>query len=177
MTDLYTPSPGDIGLTQIHGDVGLGIRTAQWLDGDGFVDYEHAFVHTGGGWIVEAEPGGARVGHTAEYVHNTVLWLSCPTEYGAAVAAAAEAYVGVPYSFLDYGAIAARRLHLPVPGLREYIGDTGHMICSQLADRAAADGGWHLFADGRWPGYVTPGDLYRLQIVQDEIALRAGDEG
>jgi len=174
VVDLYTPSPGDIGLTQIQSGVGLGIRAAQWLDGDGFVNYEHAFVYTGNGWIVEAEPSGARKAALAEYASNTVAWLHCPVQYGSAVAAAAEAYLGVPYSFLDYAAIAAHRLHLPAPGLREYIGDTGHMICSQLADRAAADGGWHLFADGRWPGYATPGDLYRLRTVLDPVDLKTG---
>jgi hypothetical protein len=177
MVDLYTPSPGDIGLTQIQGGIGVGIRAAQWLGGDGFANFEHAFTYTGNGWIVEAEPGGARKAALAEYATSMVAWLHCPVQYGAAVAAAAGSYLGVPYSFLDYAAIAAHRLHLPTPGLHAYIADTGHMICSQLADRAAADGGWHLFADGRWSGYVTPGDLYHLQIVQDEIALRAGDEG
>jgi hypothetical protein len=39
---------------------------------------------------------------------------------------------------------------------------TKHMICSQLADETALRGGWHLFDDGRWPGYVPPCDLYRL---------------
>jgi hypothetical protein len=33
------------------------------------------------------------------------------------------------------------------------------MMCSQLADQCRADGGSHLFDDGRWPGYVTPLDI------------------
>jgi hypothetical protein len=36
------------------------------------------------------------------------------------------------------------------------------MICSQLVDQCYQDAGVHLFADGRWPGDVTPADLYRL---------------
>jgi hypothetical protein len=167
----YVPSPGDIGLTRIHGWVGLLIRFGQWLNGGGFRDYEHAFVYVGLGQIIEAEPGGALLSLLTRYAPDTVLWVPCPPGLGAAVALAARAYgpgangrppVGVGYSFLDYLALAAHRLHLPLPGLRTYIESTGHMICSQLADRAAADAGWHLFTDGRWPGYVTPGDLLEL---------------
>jgi hypothetical protein len=68
----------------------------------------------------------------------------------------------VPYSFLDYAALAAHRWHIPTPGLKRFVGDTGHMICSQLVDQAAADGGWRLFDDQRWPGFVTPGALWQL---------------
>jgi hypothetical protein len=49
------------------------------------------------------------------------------------------------------------------------------MICSQLADTAAAEGGWHLFEDGRWPGDVTPGDLYRLYQGQRAQRMKTGD--
>ncbi|MGW9433129.1 hypothetical protein ACWHA1_35035 [Streptomyces decoyicus] len=78
------------------------------------------------------------------------------------ICAAATRYVGVPYSFLDYLAIATHRFHLPVPGLRRYVASTRHMICSQLVDRCYLDAGVHLFADGRWPGYVTPMALHHL---------------
>lgn len=159
---VYVPLPGDIGLTQISGSVGRAIRAGQWLDGDGYADYEHAFVYTGGGHIVEAEPGGALDSMLDRYDATRIAWLRCPNPYRVGVAEAARRYVGVPYSFLDYAAVGAHRLHLPAPGLRSYIESTGHMICSQLCDRAAMDGGWHLFEDGRWPGYVTPGDLWGL---------------
>jgi hypothetical protein len=66
---------------------------------------------------------------------------------------------GVPYSFLDYGALTAHTLHLPVPGLQHFIATDHHMICSQLVDQACLDSGWHLFDDNRWPGYVKPSDL------------------
>lgn len=158
--DLISDVPmGSIGLTQIHGEVGRLIRLGQWLNGDGFADYEHAFVYVGNGRIVEAEPGGARL---APLRYDRIDWIACPEQYGDAVADAACELVGTPYSFADYAALAARRLHIPVPGLREYIADSGHMVCSQLCDEAAQRGGWHLFDDGRWPGYCTPGDLYKL---------------
>lgn len=162
----YSPQPGDIGVCRIPGRVGLAIRAGQWLVGDGFANYEHAFVLTGAGRIVEAEVGGALDSPLDRYDAATVLWLRCPTALGPAVAAAALGYLGVPYSFLDYAAIGAHRFRLPAPGLRAYVGSTRHLICSQLADQAAADGGWHLFDDGRWPGYVTPGALRRLAAEQ-----------
>lgn len=174
---MYEPQPGDIGITQIHGAVGLGIRVGQWLNGDGFANYEHAFVVTevvpDGDrkrpivLIVEAEPGGAHEVPLAQYNHNTIAWLRCPEPYRHDVAAAALALRGTPYSFLDYAAIAAHRLHLPIPWLRSYVRSSKHLICSQLADRAAANGGWRLFDDGRWDGYVTPDDLWHLALELD----------
>lgn len=157
-----TPLPGDIGLASIPGNVGRLIRLGQCLNGDGYRDLEHAFVVVEAGSdvkIVEAEPGGARF---VPLHYDNVLWLRCPSQYGPAVAAAARELIGTPYSFLDYLALAAVRLHLPSRRIRSYVANTGHMICSQLADEAARRGGWHLFDDGRLPQDVTPGDLARL---------------
>jgi hypothetical protein len=167
---MYQPQPGDIGLTQIEGRVGRLIRLGQWLNGTGFADYEHAFVYLGNGQIIEAEPGGARIVELTEYDQRTLAWLKCPPQYGEAVAAAAHTLEHVPYSAADYLAIAAHRLHLPLPWLKTYVASSKHLICSQLADRAAAMGGWQLYDDGRWDGYVTPGDLWELVQRQNNAA-------
>jgi hypothetical protein len=156
------PHAGDIGLVVMRGDLGRLIRVGQWLDGDGFENYEHAFVYLGDESLVEAEPGGARREPSTKYDSFDVVRLECPPQCRAAVVEAARELIGTPYSFLDYAALATHRLHVPAPGLRHYIGDTGHLICSQLADEAARRGGWHLFDDNRWPGYVTPGALFQL---------------
>lgn len=170
----YEPKPGDIGLTQISGWGGRAIRLGQWLNGDGYADYEHAFVVTEyrqglptTPWIVEAMPGGAQ--HVKNW-HDPARtrYLVCPDEHREAVAAAARGFVGVPYSWLDYTSLALHRFHVPAPHLRAYIRDSGHMICSQLADAAADRGGWHLFDDGRWEADVTPGDLNRLWVSLPE---------
>ncbi|MFI7102344.1 hypothetical protein ACIBK8_23660 [Streptomyces sp. NPDC050161] len=159
------PQPGDIGLTQIPGTAGRLIRIGQWLNGNGFADYQHAFLVLPDGQLLEAEPGGARIARLDSYADADVLYVS-PPEYSpqhrADVCAAALKYVGVPYSFLDYLAIATHRIHLNVPGLRRYVAATGHMICSQLVDQCYQDAGMHLFDDGRWPGYVTPLALHEL---------------
>lgn len=159
-----TPTLGSIGLVTIPGTAGRLIRLGQWLNGDGYRDYEHAFVVVAvglGTMIVEAEPGGAQLNPLH---YQDVLWLPCPVEYGPAVAAAARSMIGTPYSWLDYLALAAVRLHLPSRRLRRYVADSGHMICSQLADHAAGLGGWVLFHDGRSPEDVTPGDLSHLAV-------------
>jgi hypothetical protein len=159
--------PGDIGLVRISGFVGFLIRLGQWLCGDGFGDFEHAFVYIGDGKIVEAEPGGARIADLTEYVGKTVRVIPAPTaEIGLAVADAARRYVGVGYSALDYDYIAIRRrlrwLAWMLPWLKKRIASEKRMICSQLADAAAYVGTWDLFDDGRWEGDVTPGDLDEL---------------
>jgi hypothetical protein len=168
----YKPRPGDIGITRISGAGGAAIRLAQWANGTGWTKYQHAFQFlgkiegaTGDDWIIEAMPGGARLIRNWHTAADTV-YLRCPDQYRTAVVAAALALKGTPYSAADYAAIAAHRLHVPSSHLRRFIESSGHLICSQLVDRAADRGGWHLFDDGRWDGYVTPNDLVRLYIAQ-----------
>ena len=158
------PQPGDFAVVSAGGIAGPLISFGEWLNGDGFGEWEHAFLYVGGGDIIQAEPGGASerplTGHAHTLWSSDAIPLTDPQRH--AICAAAEGYLGIPYSFLDYAALAAHRLHLDVPGLRAYISDTGHMICSQLVDQCYADAGVHLFADGRWPGYVTPASLASL---------------
>lgn len=125
--------------------------------------------------VVQAEPHGAEEVPWEPYWGDSVhLWSTgilppCPPAAKAALKYAgyehqgfgryAKVRPGVPYSFLDYQAIAMHHYRIPAPGLQQYIASTGHQICSQLADQCRRDGGSHLFTDGRWPGYVTPLDI------------------
>lgn len=161
---MVDPLPGDFGLVPMGGDAGRLIRLGQWLNGDGFADYEHAFVLVDGGMIVEAESGGAR--RTAMH-YEKVLWstghVALTDAQRRGIVAAADGYVGTPYSAADYFALAAHRLDLPwSQALKGYVATSAHMICSQLVDRCYQDAGVQLFDDGRWCGYVTPGSLCRL---------------
>lgn len=160
-----TSSPARIGLVKIHGAVGFGIKLGQWFNGDGFIDWSHAFMDLGDGTVIEAEPGGARIVPLSEYDHAKVYW--CDGIYSQVspllrgrIADEARKLKGTPYSFLDYDAIAAHRLGLDTRFLQRYIEDTGHLICSQLVDLAYERGGFKIFTDGRWDGFVTPGDIY-----------------
>jgi len=148
--------------------VGPLIRFGEFLNGDGFSDYEHAFCYVGGpdDLILEAEPGGSRL-VPFHYEMRTCLWTSGIPAFALAVSTGrveeiARRYTGIGYSFLDYAALSMHRLGIPAPGLRRFIGTTRHMICSQLADQFRLDLGSHLFNDGRWPGFVTPAEIANL---------------
>jgi hypothetical protein len=161
--------PGDFVLVTQRSDVGKLIRVGQWLNGDGFADYEHAAIYVGNGMLAEEGPKtGARIAPVTEYPADWLLWSSgiipLTAEQRTAITVAAYQYVrkGTGYSFLDYLALASHRLHIPAPGLRAYVASSGHMICSQYVDQCYLNAGVHLFSDGRWQGYVTPGSLRQL---------------
>jgi hypothetical protein len=169
--------PGDWFCVDTRTLVGRLIIVGEWLNGDGFRDYEHAAVVTAVNplMIVEARSSGAAE-VPYHYEGCRTIWstgLIEPPDRDAIVEAARD-FIGTPYSFLDYFALALHRLHIPAPGLRSYIASTGHMICSQLVDQCELNGGMHLFTDGRWPGYVTPaalGDLLlRVRAQRDPQA-------
>ena len=161
MTD---PQPGDFCCVSTSGPAGTLIALGEKLNGDAFTRYQHAFVYVGGMLVVEAEAAGARTRKLTSFRDTGLaLWstgaVTLTGRQRDAICLAARGYIGTPYGWADYFAIAAHRFHLPVAGLRGYIASTKSMICSQLTDQCYADAGVHLFADGRWPGYVTPADL------------------
>jgi hypothetical protein len=168
---------GDLVLIQESSDVGQLVRFGQWLNGDGFHDFEHVAVYDGKGGVYEETPrDGAehnpfRPAKTCQLFWSTDIILLNDTQRAGIIASCekyVEAHVG--YSFADYFAIAAHRLHIPAPHLKAYIKSSGHMICSQFVDQVLFENNYHLFNDGRWQGDVTPGDIYnRLLEIQDVI--------
>jgi cell wall-associated NlpC family hydrolase len=163
-----TRQPGDFAAVDTGGDVGTLIKIGEGLNGEGFGEYAHALIYVGGGQIVEAEPGGAR--KRVRGVEPGDLWstglIPLTAQQRAAICRAADGYVGTGYSALDYLALAAHRFRIPVPGLRQYIADSGHMICSALVDKCYQDAGVQLFDDNRWNGYVTPKSLANLLLAR-----------
>jgi cell wall-associated NlpC family hydrolase len=162
------PEPGDFEVVKMGGDSGKLIRVAQFLNGSGFSNYEHARLYIGDGKCVQAEPGGAAI---VDYDPNDGgMWstgaIKLTNDDRAVITTSAVGYARahVGYSEADYFALAAHRLHmgLLVPGLRDYVESSGHMICSQLVDKCYQNAKIQLFKDGRWNGYVTPGDLAEL---------------
>jgi hypothetical protein len=166
---------GDFCLVPISGTVGKLIEFGQWLDGDGFTDYDHAEIYIGQespeapyGLTFAAYPDGAKtvpLPCLPERLPNA-LWstdhFDIPAETRAAIVTNALALKGTPYSAFEYFLLAAHRLHFPIPLLKDLISSSKHMICSQLVDYVYMQSGVHLFSDNRWPGYVTPGDLAKL---------------
>lgn len=176
----FNPQPGDFCL--VSGRpwyVTWPIRAGEYLNGDGFghfvtfpddtrhfEGFSHAFVVIESGNIIEAEPGGARLAALAPYRDTTQggtfvssTW-DLTAEQRQTICANAEKHLGRPYSGMDYVALFAHRLHLPLPGLRQFVADSRHEICSQLVDDVYTESDLHMFQDGRWPGYVTPMGLY-----------------
>jgi hypothetical protein len=168
---------GDFCVVPISGYVGWLISVGEWANGSGFHDYDHAEIYVGNpegfvplkyGYTLGAYPGGARlVGLTSEPVKvQNSLWSSGYFELTdgsrTEIVEKGLSLIGVPYSSLDYFALAAHHLHLPVPFIKSYIASTKHLICSQLVDYVYEQCGIHLFKDNRWPGYVTPADLAQL---------------
>jgi cell wall-associated NlpC family hydrolase len=161
---MTTPLPGDFALTKIRGLAGAFVHAGQALVGD-TAPVHHAFVYVGGGQIVQAMPGGAEL-IRLEDASPVVQWstgiIDLTARRRALIMCAARELVGTPYSFLDYGSIALAHFRIRPRWVRDFVADTGHMICSQLVDEVYRRAGIHLFDDGRLPGDVTPGDLYRL---------------
>ena len=179
-----TARPGDFGVVHVQGAVGWLIRIGQWILGDGFADYEHAFVvvdaDADGLRIVEAEPRGARCVHLSIYSGRDIRIYQAPDEARDRIIAAAMSLVGTPYSFLDYAALALwrfkildHRIAAASVILRGYVQAVGHMMCSQLVDYSYELAGVHLFTDGRLPQDVTPADLY--QLIQAQQRAMAPD--
>jgi uncharacterized protein YycO len=171
---MVTPVAGDFGLVSISGNVGFLIRLGQWINGDGFANYEHAFVYIGTDQIVEAEPGGARIAQLSEYDGREILWstdlLPLTDDDRNKIIKTAVGFVGTPYSFLDYFLIALYRCSIKLPGVAKRVEDTGHLICSQLVAESDAEAGIKLTPESTWypPYLITPGKLrkYLLSLAK-----------
>jgi uncharacterized protein YycO len=166
------PMPGDFGLVKTGGQGFAGL--VAWAIRFGTdAPVNHAFVYVGDGRIVEAEPGGACESSVDRY--GDVVWSTgrldvelTTTQRWAIVQAALDA-VGTPYGWLDIVAIALAQKRLgglvdSDDWIARRISNDGTLICSQLVDVAYKAAGVGLFADGRLPGLVSPGDLYRLLV-------------
>ena len=170
-----TYRPGSFFLAAAEGWAGYGIALGEALAGSPS-RYTHAgIILDADGTVLEAEPHGARLGNVRAYKHTLISdgpvqsylaqngYVDAHPDHGSkirtAVVAEARKLVGVPYSALDYLALAALHLHLPSAWIRQRVESSGHLICSALVDRAYMNAGIHLFDDGRLPGDVMPSDL------------------
>jgi len=170
---MARPRPGDFAVVDTRTRAPLLIQLAKRLSRGGYMMFDHAVicsrVRSGIIYIVEARPGGAQE-NAWHYDDHDHLWSTGVVKTSANAGRAALAYVGKPYSWLDYGAIAAHAWHLWVPGVRHFMRSTRHLTGSQLVDRAELDAGIHLFTDRRPRGYVRPSDLADLILEIGELA-------
>jgi uncharacterized protein YycO len=164
------PKPGDFGLTKIGGILGFFVSLGQHLAGDSS-KYTHAFIVLDNEYIIAAQPGGARLDKLIDYKNKAIYSnLDLTPQQRSAIVDHARGCEGIPYSYLDYLAIALARFGIKPKWLKKFIANKGHMICSQMVDEAYRKAGIHLFKDDRLPQEVTPGDLlYVLVREQDWI--------
>lgn len=142
-----------------------------------------------GPMVAQAEPHGMEeieigLEHwTDEWIYIRPRWTD--EMQGAHVAAIAKMMTikKIPYGTADYAAIAAHRVHLPVPRLDHFIaavardGYPKRAICSQANDfqltkAGGLDGNGHVFDDRRLPQDVVPSELFlRLIDLRPEILV------
>lgn len=174
---MAQPRPGDFCCVPVCGVTGLAISAGQWLDGDRWSAYRHAGVFVGQadaagqwGYTVSTYPAGH--GKVALPCQPALLpgslWssglVSLASEQRTGIVSWALARQDTGYSLADYAALALHRLGMNDPGLQRYVKSTRKMICSQFTDAAYRFNGVQLFDDGRWEGFVTPGDLAGLLL-------------
>jgi hypothetical protein len=184
MSTLSDLRPGDIGFA-LHvrpKSADLLILAGQTMLGQPGYPH-HVFVVTQAFprlMAVEAMPNGAReVDIDGRWGADYVYLRPAYTEkfggtFSIHVARAARRYVDVPYSFADYAAIAGLHFGIRNGLIRQYVKSSKHMICSQLADQALCDAGFHVFNDNRLSQDVTPAALFAgLKAMPGTIELGA----
>lgn len=172
------PQPGDFGVVATTGPLldRLAARVIRWGTDS---PVNHAFVYTGSGRIVEAVRR-VRLGYADEY--DDIIWstgrlpaeLTPSTSQRDEIVATATSMVGDRYNALDIVAIGLAQKRIDPDRMAHWaekppwyvrrLNADHREICSQVVDAAYLAAGLHLFDDGRLPGLVSPGDLYRLLL-------------
>ena len=120
------------------------------------------------GTTVEAQPGGAVVGHLSRYKRHLVVVNDLEPLDDATrawIVDEARALIGTPYSWLDIAALGLTALGIRWAWLARRVARTDRLVCSQAVDLAYQRAGVQMYDDGRLPSAVTPGDLL-LRIAQ-----------
>lgn len=175
---------GDLLLLRIEGFVGFLVWLMQVINRDTSY-WTHVAVVLDEETLFEAQPGGARITLIKEYAERpgTVVksyqkpidlagvampYRLAPLEdlltpaIRRQVVVEARSMVHVGYNFDTYVYLALYRFGVRPQWLKNRVQNDDRVICSQAADKVYAEAGVHLFADGRMPYDVTPGDLGTL---------------
>lgn len=181
--DLHL-KPGDILLLRIEGFVGWLVWLMQVINRDTSY-WTHVAVVLDDDTVFEAQPGGAVITPLSKYLDRPGAVVSYyqrpmpgrPKEYELAplanvlneslrarIVRRAREMKDLGYNWTTYFYLAAFRLGIKPRWLRWRVQNSDKVICSQAADLIYDDEGVHLFADGRMPYDVTPGDLGTLAL-------------
>jgi hypothetical protein len=111
---------------------------------------------------VSAEPGGVIVRTNAAYQNVTWSKFKLDDEQKAAIVAAGNASLKLPYNYAIYLPLFLSRLtHIPVPVfIAKWLGKRRNVDCSQLGDDIYHAAGIDLFTESS--DIVTPGDFERM---------------
>jgi len=174
MTNLL---PGDIALVTNHNFAASMIRLGDWLKckrlGLEHNSYNHAAIYIGHGQVVQAEPNGACASDADSIGEIAWYRLKDVSPWGPEVAANhALDFVGMPYSWLDIGALALDDIGWNVQSddrkltrIGKRIASSKSMICSALVVRAYQAAGVDLLP-GQMAGEVSPADLGRCALLE-----------
>lgn len=125
----------------------------------------HAAVITGtDGAMVEAEPGGARLGNINEYKGRYILLSAAEEstpEQRQIVVDAALHMVGVPYNDLGIIDDGLESLGIVWKWLAKAASSDHKLICSQIVASCGAVAGLGWMCGKKYPSEVTPADLGR----------------
>ncbi len=163
---LYLPKPGDIGLTSSRAWTGRAVRSLQALIDDDTI-VTHTFLVLYDGFIIEAQPGGAKFNRLDKYpdAQFTDVELTDAERYNICIEGISMH--GVGYSWLDYLALGLTHFKIfPADFVRRRVAKSDKLMCSQLCAEAYRRAGVDLFLDSRHPMDVTPGDLGRLAAAR-----------
>lgn len=157
------PAAGLYGVVKTHGLVPWIIRRATRSA------FDHAFVIVEDGAIVEAEPGGVRLGHLSEYYGCRIAINSAEevtVQQRAVVMATAKSMVGKPYNDLAFADDGLESLGWHWRWLLKRAAGDGEVVCSQMVALCGQAAGldWRGGADS--PTETTPAMLARRAGMQ-----------
>lgn len=178
--------PGDVILLRIEGFVGLVVDVMQRINRDTSY-WTHAAMVLDDDTVFEAQPGGAVItplkkyadrpgtvvsyyqkpkpGNPLEYELTPIANFMTGTRRDSIVRDARVMFErGYRYAWSTYLYLALYRFGIRPQWVKWAVGQPDQGICSQACDLLLADNGVHLFADGRMPYDVTPGDLATLAL-------------
>ena len=166
---LYLPRPGDIGLTSSRTWTGRIVRSMQALIDDHSL-VTHTFLVLYDGFIIEAEPGGAKFNRLTKYPEAQFTNIELTDQQRFTIVEEGIKMHGVGYGWLDYLSLGMTHFNIfPAAFVRQRVARSDRMICSQLCAEAYRRAGVELFPDRRLPMDVTPSDLGNLMAERAEL--------
>jgi hypothetical protein len=156
------------------------IETAIWLNGSSYNRHQDCALYIGdadqntpAGYAIAAYPDGARKIALPED-QDGWLWsdLTLLDAHRDLIVQAAYALLGTPHSTLDYFALAAEKLGVPVGNHAAYLADPSHMIGAQMVEHCYRAAGIHLLNDSRVAGNVTPMDI--ITVIEHPENIQYG---